>query len=372
MTVRRYKGVAVLAVMFLLICTTLPTVSATTGYPDHLLNVATEPTGTSEYVKYFKDGVETPLEELPWVDGGVRGGKALDLNGKNTYLWIGEDQLRTAQFTFSTWINFRGSANPEDPQAAYNQRLFTIGDELECYFTVSPHAVHDGIVNEQGSLDGVYMEYFSAADNDAAQTVHMQAFSGVEKGVSHFGLPRNEWHHMAVVVETQAVKLYIDGNLIFSEDVLVPISQMSAAYMTIGGGLWNNPTLNALLDDVMMFDMPLTHEQVKALMQTGNVAASLSDPAAVITTQTVYMPTAPTAAPTTTTTVPTPGDAQRAEGPFGLPLWGLGVVIGLLVLFAALTVIVNIYEIRVRRAAESPVLPTDETSQAEEEHHDEN
>ncbi len=336
--------------------------SATTGYPEHYLTVVTEPEYTSEYVKYFKNGEETPLEQLPWVDGGLKGGKALDLNGKNTYLQIGEEQLRTSQFTFATWLKFRGSADPENPSAAYNQRLFTIGDETDCYFTVSPHAVHDAITDEKGSLNGVFMEYVRLANTEDASNVQVRLFDGCEKGVSHFGLPQNEWHHMAVVFESMAVKLYIDGNLIFKEDILIPVAQMSALYMNIGSGLWNDPTLNALIDDMILFDTLLTQEQVAALMQSGLPKESLNAPATLTTTGTVYMPTTTTVV--TTTTAPVSTDAERPEAPFGLPLWGFGVCVGLVGVIVILTVIVNSYEIRRRRR--------EQTSQAgEEEHHDE-
>lgn len=341
-----YKWIAVVTIMALLVSCGSVTAFATEGYGNNALNVATEPGGTSEFVTYIKNGLETPLEEMTWVDGGLRA-KALELDGKNTYLKIGAEQLRTSQFTFSTWIHFRGSVDPSDPSGAYNQYLFTIGDEKDCYFAVSPHAMNETILNDEGMLNGIYMAYYRQSNTEGVADQKMIAFDGTEKGINHFGLPQNEWHHMAVVVESMAVKLYVDGNLIFNEDLLMPVAQLSAEYMTIGSGLWNNPTLNALLDDVLMFDIALTQEQIVALMQTGAVAV-LDNPGAHTTTKTVYMPT--TAATTTTTTAPVSTDAQKPEAPFGLPMWGFGVVVGLVGVIVVITVIVNGYEISLRRA----------------------
>lgn len=335
-------------------------VSAAQGYgaDNHALNVVTEPGGTTDLILFFKNGVETPLEEMTWVDGGIRGSKALSLDGKDTYLQVAKKQLETSTFTFATWINFRGSADPADPNGAYNQRLFTIGDDDDCYFTVSPHAVNNNVSNADGTLDGVYMKYFRRSYEEGVPDHTMLSFRGAEAGVTHYGLPQNEWHHMAVVVESMAVKLYIDGNLVLSENELMPVGQLNAEYMNIGKGLWGDPTLNALLDDVLMFDTSLTQEQVVALMQTGAVAA-LDDPAAHITTSTVYMPTAPT---TTTTAVsvpdPTAQPDDKPEAPFGLPIWGFGVCVALVGVIVVITVVVNAYELGVRKAARA----TKETS----------
>lgn len=360
---RWIRAFAVAAALLMLLMSLPLSASATTGYADNVLNVATEPGGTSEFVTYYKNGVETPREEMTWVDGGVRGTKALELDGKDTYLQIGAEPLQTSTLTFSTWICFRGSADADNPAAMYNQRLFTIGDDTDCYFTVSPHAMSEGVANEDGMLNGVYMKYYRSSRLEGVGDQMVIAYDGAPKGVSHFGLPQNEWHHMAVVVESMAVKLYVDGNLILSEDLLMPVAQMAAEYMTIGKGLWGDPTLNALLDDVIMLDYALTQEQVVALMQTG-ATWLLADAAANTTTSTVYQPTAPTT--TTGTTVPTEVTEDAPEVPFGLPMWGFGVCVGLVGMIVVLAVIVNWYELAFRRAHPEQAKPKASRDEEEE------
>lgn len=175
----------------------------------------------------------------------------------------------------------------------------------------------------------------------------MKAFTGATTGMSSFGLPQNEWHHMAVVVNNMSVQLYVDGNLILEEVFLMPIVQMSANSMKIGKGIWSDPTLHALLDDTMMFDKALTADQIKALMQTGDTGA-LENAAAVVTTAADYLPT--TIATTTVITQPTAQPEDKPDTPFGLPVWGFAVVMGLLALLIILTVVVNLYEASFRKA----------------------
>ncbi len=314
------------------------------GYEvDNCLVIATEPMGSSEHVEYYIGTEKQPPEKMEWVDGGVRGSKALSLNGVNQYLQVGQNQLRMAQMTFATWINFRGATDLSKPETAKWQRLFTIHGGENCYFTVTPHAQDATVTNADGILDGVYMEYFRGSEEEQAS---MRSFTGAVEGKSHFGLPQNEWHHVAVVVDNTDVKLYVDGNPVLEELFLMPIGQMFADVMIVGGGLWGDPLLNALVDDMFLFDKALTAQQIAALMQTGDTK-TLNNPAAATKPDDTYIPT--TVATTTASTVSTEQPADKPYAPFGLPVWGFGVCVGVLALLILLTVTVNIYEIQRRK-----------------------
>ena len=128
----------------------------------------------------------------------------------------------------------------------------------------------------------------------------------------------------------------------------MPIVQMSADVMVIGGGLWGDPLLCALLDDTYVFDKALSAQEISALMQTGDIH-SLQNPAAATKPDNDYIPT--TLATTTVTTVPTEQPADKPYAPFGLPVWGFGVCMGVLALIILVTVIVNANELRRRHPA---------------------
>ena len=338
------KGMAVIVALIML-CGMVPaSASALDGFEEYnCLKIATEPEEISEYVSYYKHNSKNSMNALTWEEGGVHG-KALVLNGKNEYLRISKNQLRMSQMTFTTWINFQGSANPEKPKGAYWQRLFTIQADKNCYFTVSPHAFDSSVTKADGQLDSIYMEYYRG---NADESYSMKSFIGATPNRNTFGLPQNEWHHLTVVVDTQSVKLYVDGKVILEEVFVMPIVQMNAEAMLIGGGLWGDPLLNAWLDDTMLFDRALTDREIAALMQTGNVG-TLQNPAAATTKASNYEPTQGTGN-TTSTTKPTEQPEDKPMAPFGLPLWGFIICVVLAVLVVAAIVAVNLYEIEFRK-----------------------
>lgn len=353
--------IAVIGVMMSL-CP-MSAMAATAGFEDNnCLKFVTEPGETSDYVSFYKDGYRQSTDAMTWVDEGVHG-KALSLDGLTEYMQIGSGQLRMAKMTFATWINFRGSVDPANPAGQYWQRLLTIhSSDNKCYFTASPHAMEPTYVDEDGGqLDGVVMEYYRGYTYDEGQEALMRSFTGSRNGQSHFGLPQNEWHHMAVVVDDMTVTMYIDGNVVLEEVFIMPIVQMYAAYMKVGGGIWNDPTLNALIDDTMMFDMALNAEQIAAVMQTGDPAA-IRDAAAVTSPTTFYHPTVATEV----TAMPSPTEVPEDKpfAPFGLPVWGFGVVMALFAVAVILTVVLNLYESNRRHmyAPEQLAEPTEKPS----------
>lgn len=344
-TMQKYAAVAAALMLLLAALPLSAAADDTQGFENNdCLVIATEPGATSEYVGYFKNGEEQPKDSMKWVDDGVHG-KALSLNGTSEYLQLGYNQLRMSQMTFSTWINFQGTKDEKKPNDAYWQRLFTIESGTDCYLTVSPHAKDTSESNADGILDGIYMEYFRS---DGEENYTLKSYTGASPNKSHFGLPQNEWHHVAVVTDAASVKLYVDGNLVLEEIFLVPIVQMSADSMFIGGGLWGDPLLYALVDDMMMFDRALNVQEIAALMQTGNVE-SFKNPAAATTTQSVYMPTS--AAEATVSTAPTSQPPDRDDGPLGIPLVAFAAGVALTAFFIVLTVVVNMYESSIRQQA---------------------
>ncbi len=344
---KRCLGALLALVMLACVCP-VGVSAATAGFENnHCLVFATEPGATSGHVTYYKDGYAQSKDAMTWVDGGVHG-KALSLDGASEYLEIGFSQLRMAEMTFTTWINFRGSVDPANPAGAYWQRVFTIAaSDNKCFFTASPHAVEPSYgAPDGGTLDGVFLEYYRGYTAGEGQEYAMRAFTGARAGQSDFGLPQNEWHHMAVVSDGTNVRLYIDGNLIVEELFVMTIVQMYANRMMIGEGVWDDPKLNALLDDTLLFDTALGAEQIAAVMQTGD-PVSIVNSASITTTSTNYIPTTQTEAVASPNVTEVPEDKPYA--PFGLPVWGFGVVMGLLAVIVVLGVICNLYVSNRRR-----------------------
>lgn len=323
---------------------------AESGYVGGKLTVISEPGQTSPVVEYYKNGEKQELSALLWSDEG-RSGKALSLSGENEYLQLGYDQFRSKQLSFSAWVNWRGAAAGQEETSKYGQKLFTMtrdGKEYE-FLTVAPHARDEERKDENGQiLDGVYMGF----QHGNPDPTRIDCWNPAQPGVESYGLPENEWHHVAVVADSKRLKLYIDGQLWFDEMLLLGMAQMYANQFFIGGSAWGDPTLNALLDDVFLYDFALDEAQVKKLA----AGVDPQDPESTTPpTESPYFPSQPeTTAPSTTT--PNGGadvsDNNRwleATELFGLPRWTVILLGSLLGLFVLLSILMSVYELVRRR-----------------------
>jgi len=83
-----------------------------------------------------------------------------------------------------------------------------------------------------------------------------------------------QWHHAAAVLEDDGspnateIKLYVDGVLQgISEQVARPIDTASSSYVRIGDSSWHNRPFMGLIDDVRIYDVALSPEEIAALAQ---------------------------------------------------------------------------------------------------------
>lgn len=322
------------------------TVSAAGGRPGYVndkLNIISEPGETSEYVSFYKEGEKQDLEALTWVEG--RNGQAVQLDGISEYLQVAQTQIKVNAFSFATWINWQGAKDPENSDSLYNQRLFTIARNEDRWFTMSPFLRDPERVDENGKIpNGVYWGFNMGGSEGTLVEQWNPALDGQES----YGLPQNEWHHIAVVSTGQEIQLYIDGRLWSSDLIVTSIAELQAPNMKIGTGIWEDPTLNAILDDTAIYQVALTPEQVLRL--ANDLDPFSDDPLPEETTG--YVPTAPS---TTVASVPEPTttvshlDLNKPSALFGVPTWAMYLIITILVLFVVLSIVLSIIEMRWRR-----------------------
>lgn len=320
------RCVVVLMTLFILMtaCAPLQT-QAAAGYYYGKITVVDEPeTLSTENVSYYRGDEEVSLDSMEWVDGG-HSGKALRLSGDGSYLRLGYTAARPREFTFSGWINWQGAA---DGQSAAGQRLFTIYRDDNHYLTVSPYMQDPTLMADGGSLNGVYLGYRYA---NKRVDMFNPAF-----GTVTYALPCNEWHHVAVVSDGRTIKLYIDGVRWLEQQVLTTMAELSGSFIKIGAGEWGDATLNALLDDVTLYNSAFSESRIASLVH-GDEAPST----------TVYLPTQPSTAPSTTqaplTTAPSEPVSSVTQSPtlWGVPLWGIYIILGVVGVYVVLVIVVN-------------------------------
>lgn len=308
--------------------------SAAQGYQQHKLNIISEPGKTDgSFVSYFKDDKQQALSALTWVDGG-RSGKAVRLDGRTEYLQLGYYTLQTGALSFSGWINWQGSPTGKD-EDRYGQQLFTltavVGEKENTWIAFSPHRRDAARQDEDGRiLDGLYFGFQKSGK------MLIDRYNPAQAGMESYGLPENEWHHVAMVSNRQTMRLYIDGELWFEDPLLMGILELRANRFYIGRGLTGEPLLHALLDDVALYDMALTANQVKMLAAGADPFAE----GATVPSQGDTWPTAPVLEPADPGAATQP--AQWDGTVFGLPLWTAivigAIVVGVVVLSIVLSV----------------------------------
>lgn len=322
---RRLTAVLAAAVML-----TLATVSpslwahAAAGYYYGKITVVDEPdTFSTENVTYYVGDEAASASSIEWVDGG-HSGKAIRLSGNGEYLRLGYTAARPRAFTFSGWINWQGAAGE---QAVVGQRLFTIYRDSTHYLTLSPYMQDAGMTAGGGSLDGIYLGY-----RYGSTAVDM--FNPASGNLT-YALPCNEWHHLAVVSDGRTIKLYIDGVRWFEEQVLTTMAELSGSFLKIGAGEWGDPTLNALLDDVTLYNSAFSESRIAEL------AGGTQEPAYIPTRPNPTDP-APTTAPTADNTTATTTPVTQSPTIFGVPLWGIYIILGVIAVYVVLVVVLNV------------------------------
>jgi hypothetical protein len=297
------------------------------GYVSGRLWLANQPDGQSPYVKYYIDGKEQPADKINWVDGR-NWGKAISLSGKGEYLELGYNQLQVHTMTIAGWFYWKGTAEGMEQESMYSQRFFTLAHSKEQWLSVMPHAKNPDVKDKNGDiLDGIYMAF---SMGKGKEKVFYEFFNPADQGKVNYGIPVNEWHHIALTMNGRSLCLYVDGQLWFERMLILGVEEMRNNRLRIGGGIWDEPTLNALVDDLAIYSFAMNSEQIKMLYSDINPQEK---GATVPTTSAPALPEPPQ--------TPQTSSIQSDRTIFGLPSWIFYMAIGLLAVFVILSLILS-------------------------------
>lgn len=340
---RSRTGMRLLAapLLILLLLSGLPVSAAREGYVNSKINVITEPGESSSYVSFYKNGEKASLDDMTWSDNG-RHGKALVLDGVSEYLQIPQTQMKIPAMTFTAWINWQGAKDSANPDGFYGQRIFTVARGTTNWLTLSPHMRDTGKTDGEGRiLDGIYLGYNYGGESGTRVEIWNPAVDGAEA----YGLPVGEWHHVAAVTTGQEMRLYIDGRLWQGRTLVASIAELLAPNMRIGAGFDGGPYLNALLDDVAVYEVALDEDQIARTMDgldpfstdSSVSGGDSSDPDASVSPSLPF------------TTTASGIDLNEPSPLFGLPLWSMILILTLASLFVILSVILSVIEVMRRK-----------------------
>lgn len=134
----------------------------------------------------------------------------------------------------------------------------------------------------------MYVDFYK--DGGEGQAMELRLFNEAGEYES-YGLPMNEWHHIAVVMDSQHLYLYLDGRVWFQQDLLMGANELRSSRFIIGNGsLWADAYFHGLIDDTALYDFALSADQVKMAVRG---CGSPGEGATVPENTTAYLPSAP-------------------------------------------------------------------------------
>jgi hypothetical protein len=177
-----------------------------------------------------------------------KSGMALVLDGNDTFvnLPIGNLISTLTDCTISTWINWT-------PGTATGQwsRVFDFGTGTATNFFLTPYA----------------------NNNQIRAAIKLNDAIGEQQADGNIGiLEANNWHHLAVVIETgdpNTMKLYLNGDLIGTRNNLttLPKDLGVTTQNYLGKSQWPDPDFDGMIDDFRIYDRAFTAGEVKYLAE---------------------------------------------------------------------------------------------------------
>ncbi|MFL5746527.1 MAG: glycosyl hydrolase [Niastella sp.] len=181
-----------------------------------------------------------------FASGAVRGtgykGQALQLNGTATSYAYLKDKgpiSELTDFTIATWVNIKSLSGW--------MRIFDFGSGTNQYMFLTPQA---------GTTGGLPILRYGIKNGSAEQLVSYP-----------FAFPLNTWTHIAVSQSGPAVKLYVNGQAVASNNAVTmhPADLGATTQNYLGKSQFNDPLLNGLIDEFSIYNYALSDTEVNQL-----------------------------------------------------------------------------------------------------------
>ncbi|MDX3187676.1 LamG domain-containing protein [Streptomyces sp. MN03-5084-2B] len=207
--------------------------------------------GNAQDTAFLGDRHGTPHNGATFQAGGALG-SAVKLDGVDDDVTAPSAIRNTAGFTASAWVNL---------QQNYGARAVVSQDGLK--------------------FPGFVLWYRAESDGSNARWVFGKPNStdsdkGVAMATSAVGLPQlNTWTHLAGVYDPDAkeIRLFVDGKLAATAPSTA-VAEYAAGPVRIGRTIWDGRPVDAwpgALDEVQLFDRPLSAAEITGLVSAGNV-----------------------------------------------------------------------------------------------------
>ncbi len=170
-----------------------------------------------------------------WVKGKVGG--ALDFNGINNYVALPPNFLNVVDFTFIAWVKWNGGGNW--------QRIFDFGQNTNANMFLTP---------KSGANTLRFAITISGSNN--------------EQRLNTDYLPVGEWKFIAVVLDGDIGRLYVDGVLKDTQTITLNPNQVVGANNWFGKSQYTaDEYFNGLIDEIRIYNRALSEEEIKTIYE---------------------------------------------------------------------------------------------------------
>lgn len=174
-----------------------------------------------------------------------KAGQAIDLDGTDDFVTLPPDVASSTDITLAAWVNWDGGAGW--------QRIFDFGS---------------------GTADNLFL---TPSSGGTPRTVFAIKNGGAEQVLDAPPLATGVWTHVAVTLEGNTGKLFINGAVVDTDTVTINPSDIRAASNYLGKSQWPDPLYNGRIDEFHLYNRALTTTQVTELMNN-RAPRFLSDP----------------------------------------------------------------------------------------------
>lgn len=190
-----------------------------------------------------------------WVNGKF--GRAMEFNGQTDYIVIKDaDSLDLNHMTAAAWVNLASYAE--------DQRIIT---------------------KEEGTADPYSVYSFQVSGAGFKKLEFRPTLDGARQRIpSNADLPLGQWTHVAATYDGEAVVLYIDGE-IDKEQPATGEMMVNDKDVWIGASeFWTPRFFDGMMDEAVLFNVALSQDDIRTLMDTGLGGILAVSPAGKLTT----------------------------------------------------------------------------------------